>query len=165
MAAFEAGLANRTPVSKPGFLRLHWALHPISLYSGRPHSSMLVVPALLLTGAQSHRLRERKVFSQDGLHTIFLPSSSSSAGQEVPADPCCFSSPVVYLTSRNLTQPRGREPHHLFTHGPVPRCGIIPLERIASLWLRAPPFLHFLYSWKWYRCPLNAIFSHTHMLT
>lgn len=89
MAAFEAGLANRTPVSRPGFLRLHWELHPTSLYSGRPHSGMLVVPALLLTRAQSHRLRERKVFSQDGLHTSFLPSFSSSAGRErvVPAGP------------------------------------------------------------------------------
>lgn len=66
MAAFEAGLANGTPVSKPRFLRLQEAPRPTSLYSGQAHSGLLVVQTLLLSRASSHRLQERKGCSQIG---------------------------------------------------------------------------------------------------
>ena len=55
---------------------------------------------------------------------------------------------------------RGGEPRHVFTHSLVPRCRIMPLERISSLWLRPPQFLHFLDNWWWSGC-LKHIFSHT----
>lgn len=71
-----------------------------------------------------------------------------------------FQHPVVYLTSRNLTQLQGGEPRHLFTHRLVPRCRIIPPERISRLWLWVPQFLYFLYN----RCPLKKhIHSYFHI--